>query len=150
GWEAVEAPVRSRAVETLARGTVYGTLTVEREGAGPTVRVNEAVLNAVLTTLKSLAARVEAEPPRLDGILGLKGVIEVTDEDEVEADRSAAEKAVILGFERTVMDLAAMRGREGEALKAVLAQRLSEIAALSARAEAAPGRRPEAIKTRMA
>src|SRR5215472_5114214 len=65
GWEAVEAPVRGRAAETLARGTVYGTLTVGREGVRPAVRVNEAVLNAVLTTLNSLAARVEAEPPRL-------------------------------------------------------------------------------------
>jgi uncharacterized protein (TIGR00255 family) len=150
GWEAVEVPVRGRAAETLARGTVYGTLSVEREGVGPAVRVNEAVLNAVLATLKGLAARVDAEPPRLDGILGLKGVIEVADEDEQEADRLAAEKAVILGFEQTVTALAAMRRREGEALRAVLAQRLADIAALAALAEAAPGRRPEAIRARIA
>ncbi len=43
-----------------------------------------------------------------------------------------------------------MRRREGEALGAVLMQRLGEIAALAARAEAAPGRRPEMIKARLA
>ena len=150
GWEAVEAPVRGRAAETLARGTVYGTLTVEREGIGPAVRVNEAVLNAVLATLKDLAGRVEAAPPRLDGILALKGVIEVADQDEAEADRLAAERAVVAGFDRTVAELAAMRRREGESLRTVLVQRLSEIAALAARAEAAPGRRPEAIRARIA
>ena len=150
GWEAVEVPVRGRAAETLARGTVYGTLTVEREGIGPAVRVNEAVLNAVLATLKGLAGRVEAAPPRLDGILALKGVIEVADQDEAEADRLAAEQAVVAGFDRTVMELAAMRRREGESLRTVLVQRLSEIAALAARAEAAPGRRPEAIRARIA
>jgi len=150
GWEAVEVPVRGRAAETLARGTVYGTLTVEREGIGPAVRVNEAVLNAVLATLKGLAGRVEAAPPRLDGILALKGVIEVADQDEAEADRLAAERAVVAGFDRTVAELAAMRRREGESLRTVLAQRLSEIAALAARAEAAPGRRPEAIRARIA
>jgi len=150
GWEAVEVPVRGRAAETLARGTVYGTLTVEREGIGPAVRVNEAVLNAVLATLKGLAGRVEAAPPRLDGIVALKGVIEVADQDEAEADRLAAEQAVVAGFDRTVAELAAMRRREGESLRTVLVQRLSEIAALAARAEAAPGRRPEAIRARIA
>jgi uncharacterized protein (TIGR00255 family) len=150
GWEAVEVPVRGRAAETLARGTVYGTLTVEREGIGPAVRVNEAVLNAVLATLKGLAGRVEAAPPRLDGILALKGVIEVADQDEAEADRLAAEQAVVAGFDRTVAELAAMRRREGESLRTVLVQRLSEIGALAARAEAAPGRRPEAIRARIA
>ncbi len=43
-----------------------------------------------------------------------------------------------------------MRRREGETLGQILAQRLAEIAALAARAEAAPGRRPEAIKARIA
>ena len=32
GWDAVEAPVRARATEALSRGTVYGTLTVTRQG----------------------------------------------------------------------------------------------------------------------
>jgi uncharacterized protein (TIGR00255 family) len=149
-WDAVEVPVRTRAAEVLARGTVYGNLTVEREGVAPVVRVNEPVLNAVLATLKSLGGRLEADPPRLDGILSLKGVIEVIDEDEKESDRRAAEQAVIAGFGQTVGELAAMRQREGDALKAVLTQRLAEIAALAARAEAAPGRRPEAIKARIA
>jgi len=39
---------------------------------------------------------------------------------------------------------------EGETLAQVLTLRLAEIAALAARAEAAPGRRPEAIKARIA
>ena len=150
GWDVVDAPVRSRAAEVLARGSVYGTLTVERQGVAPIVRVNEPVLNAVLATLKDLSGRVAAEPPRLDGILTLKGVIEVIDDDEKEDERRAAEQAVIAGFQQAVGELAAMRRREGMALGQVLAQRLQEIGALTARAEAAPGRRPEAIKARIA
>jgi uncharacterized protein (TIGR00255 family) len=150
GWDAVEGPVRSSAAQVLARGNVYGTLTAERKGVAPIVRVNEPVLNAVLATLKGLAGRVEAAKPRLDGILSLKGVIEVLDEDEREDDRRAAEAAVIAGFQQTVAELAAMRRREGETLGRILAQRLAEIAALAARADAAPGRRPEAIKARIA
>ena len=150
GWDAVEGPVRSSAAQALARGNVYGTLTAERKGVAPIVRVNEPVLDAVLATLKGLAGRVEAAQPRLDGILSLKGVIEVLDEDEREDDRRAAEAAVIAGFQQTVAELAAMRRREGETLGRILSQRLAEIAALAARADAAPGRRPEAIKARIA
>jgi uncharacterized protein (TIGR00255 family) len=150
GWDAIEAPARSRAAQVLARGTIYGTLTVGRQGVAPVVRVNEPVLAAVLATLKGLAGRVEAAEPRLDGILSLKGVIEVIDEDEREEDRRAAEAAISSGFDATLAELAAMRRHEGESLGNVLTQRVKEIAALAARAESAPGRRPEAIKARIA
>jgi len=102
GWDAVEVLVRTRAAEKLARGTVYATLTVERKGVPPTVKVNEPVLNAVLATLKSLESRLEAAPPSLDGILALKGVIEVTEEDESEDERRAAEVAIIAGFNKLI------------------------------------------------
>jgi uncharacterized protein (TIGR00255 family) len=150
GWDAVEIPARSRAAEVLTRGTVYGTLTVERQGVVPIVRINEPVLAAALATIRSLAGRVEAAPPRLDGILALKGVIEVIDEDEKEEDRRAAEAAVVAGFQQTVAELAAMRRHEGATLGEILTQRLNEIATLAARADAAPGRRAEAIKARIA
>lgn len=150
GWDAVEAPVRGNATQLLARGTVYGTLTVERQGVAPVVRVNEPVLAAVLATLKGLSGRVQAAEPRLDGILALKGVIEVLDEDEHEEERGAAEAAVIAGFGATVAELVGMRRREGKVLGQVLTQRIKEIGALAAKAEAAPGRRPEAIKARIA
>jgi uncharacterized protein (TIGR00255 family) len=150
GWDAVEGPVRSSGAQVLARGTVYGTLTVERQGVAPVVRVNEPVLAAVLATIKSLTGRVQAAEPRLDGILSLKGVIEVLDEDEHEEERGAVEAAVIAGFRATIEELAGMRRREGEALGKILTQRVKEIAALTARAEAAPGRQPEAVKARIA
>jgi uncharacterized protein (TIGR00255 family) len=46
--------------------------------------------------------------------------------------------------------LVAMRRYEGGVLQRVLGERIREIAALAARADAAPGRRPEAIKARIA
>jgi uncharacterized protein (TIGR00255 family) len=149
GWDAVEAPVRARATEKLARGTVYANLTVERKGVAPTVKINEPVLNAVLATIHNLTGRVDAAAPTLDGILALKGVIEVTEEDEREEDRRAAEKAVIAGFETALAALVAMRQEEGATLGQLLSTRLDEIAAFAARAEAAPGRKPEAIKARL-
>jgi uncharacterized protein (TIGR00255 family) len=150
GWDAVEVPARTRANEKLSRGTVYANLTVERKGVAPTVKVNEPVLNAVLATLKALENKVDAQKPTLDGILALKGVIEVTEEDEREEDRRAAETAILAGFDKLLADLTAMRREEGATLGRLLSARLDEIAALAARAEEAPGRKPEAIKARLA
>ncbi len=150
GWDAVEGPARKNATEKLSRGTVYANLTVERKGVLPAVKVNEPVLNAVLATLKSLAGKVDAAKPTLDGILALKGVIEVTEEDEREEDRRAAEAAIVAGFDKLLADLIAMRREEGATLGRLLSARLDEISSLAARAEAAPGRKPEAIKARLA
>jgi uncharacterized protein (TIGR00255 family) len=150
GWDAIEPGVRARANAVLARGSVFANLTVNREGAAPVARVNEPVLAAVLTAINTLSGKVAAAPPTLDGILALKGVIEVGEAEESEDERQAAEAAIIAGFATAAAGLAEMRRVEGKALGGLLLARLSEIAALAARAEASPGRRAEAVKARLA
>jgi uncharacterized protein (TIGR00255 family) len=134
GWDAIEAPVRARAAERLA----------------PVVRINAAVLDALLATLGQLRSRIDAAPPTLDGLLSLKGVMEVSDLEENEDERRSAEAAAIAGFAEAVAALSEMRQREGAALARILKSRLEEIAALAHRAENAPGRRVEAIRARLA
>ena len=150
GWDAVEPAVRSRTAEALARGSVFANLSVNREGAPPIVRVNEPVLAAVLGAIKGLTGKVEAAPPSLDGILSLKGVIEVGEAEENEDERRAAEAAIVQGFGQAAESLTMMRHTEGQALGKLLAARLAEIGVLADRAEEAPGRKPEAIKARLA
>jgi uncharacterized protein (TIGR00255 family) len=150
GWEAIEPGVRARASEILSRGSVFANLTVSREGTAPVARINEPALNAVLAALKSLSGKVEGAPPSLDGILSLKGVMEVSEAEESEEERSAAELAVVAGFGEALKGLTDMRRTEGQALGKILMARLSEIGTLAARAEATPGRKPEAIKARLA
>ena len=65
GWDAIEAPVRARAAERLARGSIQAALTVDRSGVAPVVRINAGVLDAILTTLRQLAPRIDAGPPFL-------------------------------------------------------------------------------------
>ena len=150
GWDVVEAPVRARAAASLARGSIQASLTVERSGALPVVRVNSAVLEAILATAQALAPRIEASPPSLDGLLALKGVMEVGEAEEREDERRGAELAVIEGFAVVIDALVEMRSHEGAVLGRVLTARLGEIAGLAQRAELSPGRRPEAIRTRLA
>jgi uncharacterized protein (TIGR00255 family) len=150
GWEAIEPPVRAKAAETLSRGSVFASLTVSRDGAAPVARVNEAALAAVLAAVNDLAKRVPGAMPSLDGILALKGVMEVSEAEETEVERSAAEAAVIAGFAGVLNGLVEMRRTEGQSLGKLLTARLSEIGTLAGRAEAAPGRKPESIKARLA
>ncbi|MGH6672539.1 MAG: YicC/YloC family endoribonuclease [Xanthobacteraceae bacterium] len=150
GWDAIEQAVRARAVEVLSRGSLQASLTVERIGAAPVVHVNAAVLEAVVAAVRQLSRKVEASPPTLDGLLSLKGVIEITDAVENEEERRGAEVALSAGFSKTIDALVEMRRHEGAALARVLAARLSGIAALTERAELVPGRRPEAIRARLA
>lgn len=62
----------------------------------------------------------------------------------------AARAAVLASFEQALQSLIDMRKREGVALGQILAQRMDEIESLTKRAEAAPGRKPEAIRARLA
>ena len=150
GFDAVEIPVRTRGAETLSRGNVYATLTVSREGIAPVVRINEPVLNAIINAVGALSGKVDAEKPRIDGLLGLRGVIDVADAEESEEEKAAAEDAIVKGFVQALKGLAEMRRHEGEAIGRVLSARLDEMAALASRAAAAPGRQPGAGKKKLA
>ena len=150
GWDALEAALRVSAARMLVRGNISATLDVVRNGAAPAVRVNEEVLAAVLATFRSIAKRIDAQPPSLDGILGLKGVIEIVEAEESEEERRQAEQAAVKGFEQALAELVAARQREGEALARVLMQRIEQIAKLTAAAEASPARKPAAIRARLA
>jgi len=150
GWDDVELAARKRATELLSRGTVYANLTVKRSSAASTIRVNPDVLNAVVKIATELAGRIDAVAPSIDGLMAMKGVIEVAEPEADEAEDQAARVAVSAAFEQALASLVEMRKREGATLGDILTQRLNEIETLAAKAEAAPGRKPEAIRARLA
>jgi uncharacterized protein (TIGR00255 family) len=150
GWDEVEAFAKKRAAELLARGTVYANLTVKRANALSTVRINEDVLASIVKVAGQLAARIDAVAPSIDGLLAIKGVIEVVEPESDEAEDKAVRAAATEAFDKALAELVAMRRREGVALGQVLSQRMDEVEALAKKSEAAPGRKPEAIKARLA
>jgi uncharacterized protein (TIGR00255 family) len=149
GWDSLEPMVRKQVTANLVRGTIYANLQVKRSNVAPAIRINEDVLSSVMTVAKDLSSRFAATPPSVDGLLAIKGVLEVSEQEDSASDREAAEVAVIAGFEDALRSLIDMRHREGATLEQILRQRLDEIEALRARADAAPGRRPEAVKARL-
>ncbi|MET0878411.1 MAG: YicC/YloC family endoribonuclease [Tardiphaga sp.] len=150
GWDEIETVARKRATELLSRGTVYANLTVKRGNALSTVRVNEDVLNSILRIAADLAGKIDAVAPSVDGLMAIKGVIEVVEPEADEAEDKAAKIAVAAAFEEALTALIAMRKREGHTLGEILTLRMNEIETLAKKAEAAAGRKPEAIRARLA
>jgi uncharacterized protein (TIGR00255 family) len=104
----------------------------------------------VVKIAAELAGRIDAVAPSIDGLMAMKGVIEVAEPEADEAEDQAARVAVSAAFEQALASLVEMRKREGATLGDILTQRLNEIERLAAKAEAAPGRKPEAIRARLA
>jgi uncharacterized protein (TIGR00255 family) len=150
GWDELEAFAKKRAAELLARGTVYANLTVKRANALSTVRINEDVLASVVKVAGQLAAKIDAVAPSIDGLLAIKGVIEVVEPESDEEEDKVARAAAAEAFDKALTELVAMRRREGTALGQILSQRMDEVEALAKKAETAPGRKPEAIRARLA
>ena len=150
GWDDLEALAKKRASQVLSRGTVYANLNVKRTTAASTVRVNEEVLASIVRVAGTLAGKLDAVAPSVDGLLGIKGVIEVVEPESSETEDLAAKEVATAAFEQALTDLVAMRRWEGVSLGQILSQRMDEIEQLAKKAEAAPGRKPEAIKARLA
>src|SRR6201996_5031789 len=150
GWDELEAHAKKRAGEVLSRGTVYANFTVKRAGALSTVRINEDVLASVVKAAHQLAGRIDAVAPSIDGLLGIKGVIEVVEPESDEEEDRAAKVAATASFDEALKNLVEMRRREGMALGQILSQRMDEIEQLAGKAEASPGRKPEAVRARLA
>jgi uncharacterized protein (TIGR00255 family) len=150
GWDDIEPVARKRAAELLSRGTIYANLTAKRTGTASTVRVNDEALAAVLRAAADISARTGAAAPSVDGLLAVKGVIEIVEPEAEEAETQAARAAATAAFDEALRSLIDMRRLEGETLGRVLAQRMDELERLAERAEAAPGRKPEAVRARLA
>jgi uncharacterized protein (TIGR00255 family) len=150
GWDDLEAFAKKRAGEVLSRGTVYANLSVKRTNAVSSIRINEDVLASIVKVAGVLAGKIDAVAPSIDGLLAIKGVIEVVEPESDEAEDKAAKAAASAAFDQALLDLVGMRQREGVTLGQILIQRMDELERLAKRAEVAPGRKPEAIRARLA
>ena len=148
GFEAIEASIRETCKQRFARGNCQINLSVQREAGGTRARLNEAMLTDVAKIVEQAKDLVDAPHPNLDGLLGLKGVIEYV-EPEDEADEEARNVELLKDFDRALTDVISARTAEGSHLGAAIAGQVDEIEQIVARIEASPARTPEAIGGRL-
>jgi uncharacterized protein (TIGR00255 family) len=150
GFDHIEPVLRASLGQRIKRGAIAATLAVAREaGAGGGLRINRAALDQILALAGELTGKIEAAPPRLDGLLALRGVLESAGEEETAEAREKLAPDLIAGWESALAGLVAMRAAEGARLEAVLRERLAEMSSLAAAAEASAAAQPAAIRARL-
>jgi uncharacterized protein (TIGR00255 family) len=147
GFDPLEAQLRASLARRCRRGNIAATLSLTRL-VPPLIRINRAVLAQIVTLLGELANDIEAAPPRLDGLIGLRGVIE-TVEDEPDSVVEARRAAVVDGWAVALDRLAVARAEEGARLSAMLSAQRAELAGLVEAAAGCATAQPEAIRARL-
>lgn len=148
GNETLEPALRKAVASRLRRGSVFVSLLVKNISGARKTRVNRPLLVQMLMIVRELAQERDLEPPRVEGLLGVPGVIETLDEDEAVADVRRA--AMMDDLTHTLDDLIEDRRREGARLELALAASLDEIVTLTADAARLAIAQPEAVKQNLA
>ena len=149
GYEALDPAVRSAVAAACTRGNVQVNLTMKRGSAPLQLQVNEALLQQVLDLMGDLAARTQAAPPRLDGILGLRGVLEAVEEEETPELQEARLAALQADLEAALQALVAMRAAEGARLLDMARRHVDEIERLVSAARSCAAVQPQALRQRL-
>ncbi len=149
GLEALEQKVRAAVSASLARGNCQISLNLVREQDGRAIKINHDVLDALVAAAEGLKGRIEAAPPTLDGLLAIKGVVEIAEPEETEDDREALASALLSSLEAALKDLVQAREEEGAKLHDLLSGQISQIQDLTNQARLSPARSPEMIKARL-
>jgi uncharacterized protein (TIGR00255 family) len=145
--EGLEGHARTKLSEGLTRGNVTVSLRVSQSEEATTLKLNETVLDGVLSALQSLEDRaqsigVDLAPARSSDLLAVRGVLETAGTD---ADDTSSLEAMKATFAELLAQFVAMRESEGKALEAVLSAQLAEIDRLARDAAAAAERRRPAM-----
>lgn len=150
GHESLDGPVREAATKLLKRGNVSVSLTVSRSGEAATIKINEQLLLELARRMNALQHRFpEFAAPRLDTLFSVKGVVEVSEEEENDEARDTRFSAMLVSLGHALEGLIEMRNIEGARLSGVLNGQLDEIAHLTEAAQGTATARPEAMRERL-
>jgi uncharacterized protein (TIGR00255 family) len=147
GFDSLEPQLRSSLAGRFRRGNFSVSLTVARTTPAA-VRVNRETLAQLVSLMNELAGEIEAAPPRIDGLLALRGVVEMV-EDEPEVVLEGRRYAVLDSWGKALNRIAEARAEEGARLGAVLDSQLSELYGLVVAASECAAAQPAAIRQKL-
>lgn len=147
GFEALEPQLRKATQAGLQRGSVQIALNLDRSAVESEVKVNQALLERFLAAAKALEAQ-GAATPTADGLLGLRGVLEMTEPEE-SLDREARDALLLTSFQEALSALQVARKAEGAHLDTLLNERLDALGDLVAQAQACAETQPAALRARL-
>ncbi len=150
GFESLERGVREAAQARFGRGNLQVSLQARRAEAGGRIRVDTAELDRLLELARPYVESGRVAPPRFDGLLSLRGVLESAEEGDAPETRAAVEAAMAASLVEALDALARTRAAEGAALRPVLTGFVERIAALTQAARGQAAEQGPALKARFA
>ena len=150
GFDGLERRAREAAQARFHRGQVNLSFTAKRLEAGGAISINMDLVRRYLAAGAALVAEGIVAPPTLDGLLALKGVLEVDSATEDPDAMAALEVAFARDLDLALDGLRGQRLEEGASLTVVLAGLLDQIETLVGQAEGLASDQPAVIKERFA
>jgi uncharacterized protein (TIGR00255 family) len=150
GFDRVEPEARARVGRAFSRGTCFASLSIQRDGSVPQVRINASALSALTEAASAAARNANLAPPTIDGLLAVRGIVEIVESGDDETTLALTCEGVLASLDETIAALVAARREEGAALFAILQDHLATIANLTRAANDNPARRPDAVHARLA
>ncbi len=148
GFEGLERAAREGAQGRFQRGQVTVGVQARRSEGAAAVRINVEQLERYLALASAYVADGRAQPPAMDGLLALRGVVEAEDAGLDPEAQAALEAAMAATIGQALDGLLAARRQEGLALAPVLNGQVDRIGELAGQARATAAGQPAAIKAR--
>jgi uncharacterized protein (TIGR00255 family) len=149
GFEGLEPQVREAVGRWVARGSINITLNVKRAQGLTEIRLNEEILDQVVAAVERLKTKVAVGPPSAEALLNIKGLIEIVEVEESEADAVARTGAMLATLETALSAMVQSRSDEGARLAAILNEQFNIIERLVDTIELMPARSPDAIRSKL-
>ncbi|MBT6205675.1 MAG: YicC family protein [Alphaproteobacteria bacterium] len=148
GFDTLEQAAREAADKVMARGNVTVSLNLTHNTETQGLAINEAAFVRVAALARELKDMEGIDPPTLDGLLRLPGVLDSSGQNSNEVDEDK-QVEIRSGLNAVLQQLAEQRAGEGARLLVLLTSLLDEIAAGSQSAAATAGAHPGLIRERL-
>lgn len=150
GLDRIEPALRQAVQQRFSRGNMQATLNLTQDNRiAPQPVVNATFLREVAGLARQIETEFGVAPATADGLLSLRGVLDVPETAETEDDRKAMDAALVELLGQALSGLESSRLEEGRSLAALMSGHLDEIEQIVAKVEADPSRTPEAIRVRL-
>ncbi len=149
GCESLEPRIREAAAKRVSRGSLTVNLNVKRAHGQSEIRLNEVALKQVLVAVETLRHAAAVGPPSAEALLNVRGVLELVEPEETEAETAARTETMLASFDAALDGMVRARAEEGGHLKAIVMRQLAEIERLVGEVERSPARTPAAIRQRL-
>ena len=120
GLEQIDSEIRNQITEKFSRGNISVNLLMRAPDQQTHYQINEKVFTELYSAANVIAERYEMSTPTIDTLLGLRGVIEIVEQEPTAQQRDMLHSALKKSFSLAADKLSENRLEEGERLQSAI------------------------------